>query len=254
MASVNPGLIAKADFDVAIKLAKQQASKFKDNEAKEKKYKVAQQELENAKAKLDALIEKTKSITMSSGNSFYVDYVQASESSVNLVWLSDKLAEKEAEMTSGAPTSVDVATNEIEPHYDFIDGTKKAGKDLLNGKGLSNGLFKATLGVGVGELLAKGVTSYLAKEGIMQSSLGLFGLGKLGITNLPTAFTALQTGMTALWGFSPLIVVAGGAMVAIKAVPAIKHLIDKISAKTKENYKFEEEVNKMITEHSLGGA
>lgn len=251
--AVDPKEIAQKDFDSCIRMANTQANKFKDNPVKAKKYKDAAADLRNAKAKLDELLDKAKQMKISDGSggttTIYDKYVNAKGDAVTLAWLNCEIIAHESEIVSG-PVDYDAEVNEIDVHYDFIDATKKVGHDLLNGKGLSKGLAGAAVGIGIGELLTKGVTSLLAKEGIIQSSMGLFGLGKLGITNLPTAFTALQTGMTALWGFSPLIVVAGGAFIALKGIPAIKQLIDKAVTKYKskvdENNKFEKDVNDLI--------
>lgn len=258
MAEVNPSLIAKKDFDSVINLANKQASKFKDNPIKAKKYTDAALELKSAKQKLEALITKTKTITITkpdgSTDFFYNVYVQGKESNATIAWLMAELESHESEMVGGAP-DIDIEVNEIDTHYDFVDATKKVGYDMLNGKGLSKALVGATIGVGVSELLAKGVTSVLAKEGIVQSSMGLFGLAKLGIKSLPAAMTSLGSGMSMLWGFSPVAVVAGGALVALKAVPAIKHLIDKAVAKFKsnaaENNLLEDEINKKIAENTI---
>lgn len=258
MAEVNPRLIAKKDFDSMITLANKQANKFKDNPIKAKKYTDAALELRNAKTKLETLIDKTKAITVTKTDGteekFYNLYVRDNQDNATIEWLMTELEGHESEIVGGAP-AYDADVNEIDTHYDFIDATKKVGHDMLNGKGLSKALVGATIGVGVGELLSKGVTSVLAKEGIMQSSMGLFGLAKLGIKSLPAGLSALGSGMSMLWGFSPVAVVAGGALVALKAVPAIKHLVDKVVAKFKsnaaENNLFEDEANKKIAENVI---
>lgn len=259
MAEVNPSLIAKKDFDEMINLANKQANKFKDNPVKAKKYTNAALELRSAKTKLETLIDKTKNefkVNDGSGGemSFYDKYVTGKENVATIEWLTDLIATHESEIVSGAPV-YDAEVNEINTHYDFIDATKKVGHDMLNGKGLSKALVGATIGVGVSELLAKGVTSVLAKEGIVQSSMGLFGLAKLGIKSLPAGLSALGSGMSMLWGFSPVAVVAGGALVALKAVPAIKRLVEKAVTKfksnTAENNLFEDEANRKIAENVI---
>lgn len=259
MAEVNPSLIAKKDFDAVINLANKQANKFKDNPIKAKKYTDAALELKSAKTKLETLIAKTKSDEfkvndVSGAVSFYDKYVADKEDVATLDWLMGEISAHESEFVSGTPT-YDAEVNDINTHYDFVDATKKVGHDMLNGKGLSKVLVGATIGVGVSELLTKGVTSVLAKEGIVQSSMGLFGLAKLGIKSLPAGLSALGSGMSMLWGFSPVAVVAGGALVALKAVPAIKRLVEKAVTKFKsnaaENNLFEDEANKKIAENVI---
>lgn len=246
MTAIIPELIAKGNFDSSIIIARKTAEKFKSNEGKANKYKRMQAMLESTKKKLDNAIEKTKSIMLSSGKSFYEEYVQADESSVTLAWLGTKLGEKSSEITSGSPSEIDVTAESFVGHYDFIDRTKKVGSDLLNGKGISNGLVKTCIGVGVAELLTQGITSYLTKQGIMSASLDLIGLGKLGIANIPTAIAGLKAGIGALWGVSMVGLVAGGVFVALKTIPAIKHLVDKAKANHKDNHALEDNIENMI--------
>lgn len=246
MTAIDPKYIAKSNFDNAIKTCQKSVDKFKGSE-RQKKYVLMLNELKSAKQKLDDAIEKTKSITMKDGKTFYESFVEGNESAVTLAWLGDKINNERSKGEVTTDQAVDVSTNEVDVHYDFVDRTKKAGKDLFDGKGIAKGLVNATIGVMVGELLTKGVTSLLVKNGVMSEAMGLVGLGKMGIANLPRLLPALKTGALAVWNFSPIIGVAIPALIALKAVPMVKHFVDKTKSKVKEASQFENNINEMVS-------
>ena len=89
--SYNPQDIQKANFDSVIKMASDQARKFKDDPDKSKKYEDQKKKLQGAKAKLEKIIEDTKSIKMTSGKTFYQEFVDGKEHLVSLFYLCEKI-------------------------------------------------------------------------------------------------------------------------------------------------------------------
>ena len=95
----NPQDIQKANFDAVIKLASDQARKFKDNPDKSQKYEEEKKKLQQAKAKLEKIVEDTKNIKMTSGKTFYEEFVDGKEHLMTLLYLSEKI-EKEKKKSS----------------------------------------------------------------------------------------------------------------------------------------------------------
>lgn len=245
MSAIDPKYIARNNFDKSIEICKKNIDRFKGKE-NEKKYQLMLKELESAKKKLNEAIEKSRSIKMKDDKTFYESFVQGNETVVTLAWLGDKINAEREKGEIAEDQSVDLSTQAVDVHYDFVEKTKKAGKDLLNGKGISKGVINALFGICIGELLTKGVTSLLVKKGIMSESMGLVGLAKLGIANLPKVWAAIKTGLAAAWNFSALSVIGVGALGLAIAIPKVKHLIDKTKKKCKEANEFENNINEMI--------
>ena len=247
METLSPELLTKASFPKAIELCKKQETKFKNQEVKKQKYAQMRKKLEKSKEKLENAIEATKSIKMDSGKYFFDEFVSGKEEAVSLAWLGQKLEEQKDKITEGKAPSV--AVDEIGVvHLDFVDQTKQVCHDLTHGKGLAKGLFTAVAGIGIGEVLTQGITSSLVREGVMQSSMGLVGLGQMAWQNLPFAWQAITGAVTSLFAWSPLAVVSGGALLALKALPAIRGAVDKIKAKVKGVGEFENNMQKLLAE------
>lgn len=248
MTAIDPKLIQKGNFDKAIKTCQKQCNNFTNDPVRHAKYDKMLEELKEAKKKLDKAIDATKKIYVdpTKEESFYDAYIASLKDTVTLDFLESKLSEEKTAGRVAEDTELDTKTNDVELKVDFIDRTKQGLKDIFDGKGLSNGLVGACVGVGIGELLAKGVTSVLVKQGIMQSSMGLFGLAKLGVTNLPGLWSAISSGATALWGFSPVVAVAMAGVAALKLIPAVKHLKDKVVGRVKSANQLETDLDEMI--------
>ena len=110
----------------------------------------------------------------------------------------------------------------------IFDVGKDFATDLGKGKGRAVGLARGLLGVGIAEVATRLVTGGLAKAGVMGEGMGLFGLLKTGITNLPTVWPHIANAATAVWNFSPLGVCALGGLVVVKSIPWIKKKADKL--------------------------
>jgi len=254
--ALNPQDVQKANFDAVIKLASDQARKFKDNPDKSKKYEEEKKKLQQAKTKLETLIEETKNIKMTSGKTFYEEFVDGKEHLVTLLYLSEKIEkEKNAgtiDIQATLANKVDIDkisfdVPEVSTTYDMVDKAKSFGNQILNGKGASKWLTRGCFGIMIGELLSQGITSSLVAEGIMAESMGLFGVAKLGIVEgLPALWTSLCGGMTALAGFSPLLLGAGATAIALIGIPIVKKLVDKVKAKHKNEVAFDQGVQKII--------
>ena len=252
----NPQEVQKANFDSVIKMAGDQAKKFKNDPDKSKKYEDEKKKLQGAKAKLEKIIEDTKSIKMTSTKTFYEEFVEGREHLMSLLYLCEQIEKEKTDGTidiqATLANKVDIDkisfdVPEIETTYDMVDKTKSFGKQILNGTGASKWLTRGCFGVMIGELLAQGITRSLVAEGIMAESMGLFGVAKLGILEgLPALGTALSSGMTALAGFSPLTLGLGVTALALIAVPMVKKLVDKVKAKHKNEVAFDQGVQKLL--------
>ena len=252
----NPQEVQKANFDAVIKLASDQARKFKDNPDKAQKYEDEKKKLQQAKAKLEKIVEETKNIKMTSGKTFHEEFVDGKEHLVSLFYLSEKIEKEKSagtiDIQATLANKVDIDkisfdVPEVSTTFDMVDQTKSLGKQILDGKGASKWLTRGCFGVMIGELLAKGITNSLVAEGIMAESMGLFGVAKLGVVEgLPALWSALGSGVTALAGFSPLMLGAGAAALALIAVPMVKKLVDKVKAKHKNEVAFDQGVQKLL--------
>lgn len=247
METLSPELLTKASFPKAIELCKKQETKFKNQEVKKQKYAQMRKKLEKSKEKLENAIEATKSIKMDSGKYFFDEFVSGKEEAVSLAWLGQKLEEQKDKITEGKAPSVSVGEIDV-VHVDFVDQTKQVWHDLTHGKGLAKGLFTAVAGIGIGEVLTQGITSSLVKEGVLQSSMGLVGLGQMAWQNLPMAWQAISGAMTSFFAWSPIAAVSAGALIALKAVPMIRGMVDRIKNKAKSVGEFDNNMKKLIEE------
>lgn len=247
METLSPELMTAASFPKAIDLCKKQETKFKSQEVKKQKYAQMRKKLETAQEKLEKAVEATKTIKMNDDKTFFDSFVKGKESAVSLLWLGEKLEEQKSNIKEGKVPNVEAYDIDV-AHIDFVDQTKQVMHDFLHGKGLSKGLFTAVAGVGIAEVLSQGITASLVRNGVMQSSMGLMGLGKLAWQNLPVAWQAISGAMTNLFAWSPIAVVAGGALIALKALPMIRGMIDKVAAKVKSKTEFEHGIQKLMQE------
>ena len=135
----------------------------------------------------------------------------------------DKIASG-AEVNLGDESDITPASVRRSP----FDWAKDFANDLGKGKGRAVGLARGLLGVGIAEVASRLVTGGLAKAGIMSEGMGLFGLLKTGITNLPTVWPHIASAATAIWNFSPLGVCALGGLVVVKSIPWIKKKAQKL--------------------------
>ncbi len=250
MAAFDPNNLTKASLPEAIKICINRENIYKDKEVKKKKYEDMRKVFEKAQKTLDKAIEKTRTIKMDGDKSFYEEFVSGNETAVSLSWLGMKLAEQREHIREGeAPNLGEFGS--VAYKYDFIDKTKQVGIDFTKGKGLAKGITNVAVGVLVGELLTQGVTAFLTKKGIMDGAMGLIGLGKLGIEFAPTAWQAITMAATSLAGWSMPIVVAGATLAAVKAVPMIRSLVEKVKAKHKEAGAFDANMQKLIAEQKV---
>ena len=247
METLSPEILTQASFPKAIDLCKKQEAKFKNQEVKKQKYSQMRKKLEKSREKLDDTIEATKSIEMKSGKKFFDEFVSGKEEAVSLEWLGKKLEEQKDNIKEGKVPSI--ASSEIDVvHVDFVDQTKQVWHDLTHGKGLAKGLFTAVAGIGIGEVLTRGITSSLVKEGVLQSSMGLMGLGQMAWQNLPMAWQSISGAMSSFFAWSPIAAVSAGALIALKAVPMIRGMVDRIKSKAKSVGEFENNMKKLIEE------
>lgn len=251
----NVSEMGRDKLDKAIETCKKYAKKFASNPVRAQKYIDAQKRFENAKKKLLSAIEQTKEVkVMVDGKemSFYDAYIKGKEKTVTIKWIGDQLKLHSGEMVE--PSKIDTTMdNVIYEKYDFVDATKNAALDIVNGKGLSNGLVKASILVGVSELVTKGITSYLVGTGALAESFGLVGLAKTLAANFPSYMSALGTGFSTLVGFSPLVAITGGVLVATKLIPRIKQTMDKNAKKLKDKAAGEVELDKLASETMNAG-
>lgn len=244
-------------LDKAIEICKKYAKQFASNPVRAQKYIDAQKGFENAKKKLLSTIEQAKEVdvtVMVDGKemSFYDAYIKGKENTVTIKWIGDQLKLHTVKMVE--PSKIDTTMdNVIYEKYDFVDATKNAALDIVNGKGLSNGLVKASILVGVSELVTKGITSYLVGTGALAESFGLVGLAKTLVANFPSYMSALGTGFSTLVGFSPLIAITGGVLVATKLIPRVKQAMDKNAKKLKDKAAGEVELDKLASETMNAG-
>lgn len=259
MEILDPKLIQKGKFDEAIKICDKQAKNFKNNPERANVYENAKKALQAAQKKLKEAVEATKSIETTTVDptdstkkqSFYDKFIKDKEDFVTLCWLSAKIASEKSSSSieAGSVAAADelkLNANEIETKYDIIDRTKRITKQILEGKGVAKWLTRGCLAVGLGEILAKGVTGYLAKEGIMSGALGLFGLGKLGISKLPALWSAIGTGVTALTGWSALFVGAAAGFAVLKTIPVVSNFVKSIKTKYKNAHTYEQGIESLL--------
>ena len=174
---------------------------------------------------------------------------------VTLFWLSEKISQEkitgsvDLAATNTSKFNIDnmnFEAEEVNPNYDMIDRSKSFANQILEGKGASKWLTRGCLAVGLGEILSHGVTQYLVTQGIMGEAMGLFGVAKLGVAQLPALWTSICGGFTALAGFSPVLLGAGIGLAALATLPLIKRFADKIKQKHKDAQGFDKGIEKIL--------
>lgn len=229
------------------------------NPIKVNKYKKAQNVYNAGLEKYEKTIEMCKKLEMTTDGdkkvNFYTDVIEKRNASINLAtvqyemnkWIEKNQGEgysltdeakKKSEKFSDADLSVDV----IDVHYNPVDRCKKAGKDILEGKGISKGLMTTAAVAGIGDILCKGVSSMLVKEGIISQTYNLIGLGKLGIQNLPALGNLIAGGLKTFAEFSSLGLAGGAVVLGLSAIPVVKGVVDKVKAKYKNSIKVEQDL------------
>lgn len=240
-------------FETTIKNCKtilEKKIKAEKNPVKADKYKNALTVYNAGLEKYNKVNEVCKNMKVAdtTGNevSFYDEVVKARGAAINLATVQYEMNEWiEAKKTEGKKLTadsikqadefdgLDLSVEEVNVHYNPIDRCKKAGLDILNGRGVAKGIMTTAAVVGIGDILCKGVTTVLAKEGIISGALDLVGLGKLGIQNLPALGELLAGGLKTFAEFSTLGLAGGAVILGLAAIPVVKGIIDKVKAKHK---------------------
>ena len=258
--NLKPGEIQKGSFPETYKLLDAQIKKYNNDPVKKKFYENIKSRVKDAEKSCNSLIEKSKQIMLkdpadpTKTKSFFDLYVSGKEQFVSLLWFSDKIGSEErlgnidhtASTVNIASLSYDNGSVNTKP--DFIDKTKSVWHQFTHQKGIAKFLANGCLAVGLGEVISKGVTSYLVKEEIVKSSMGLFGLVEMGIDKLPLLSEALSFGMNTIWNFSPLAVGLAGGFIALKAIPLARGLVDKLKAKHKDANALETGIKKVLND------
>ena len=252
-------------FDKSIELLKGEMAKLgtpKTAKAKTKveKYKNAITVFENAKAKLNSVIAQLKATpdplsTSDPQESYFDTLFKGKEDAVTLTYIGTVLSGKGlniADFDKSGIADAKADMSRVNLNHNFIDTTKEFTDEVAKGKGRAVGLTNALLGIGIADTATKGITTLLAKKGIMEGSLSLFGLAKKGFTFIPSLFPSIQAGATTLFSACPAGWILLGGAVALKAIPVIKRTVDKISSSLKSDYgaqgKFDANIQKFVAE------
>ena len=258
MTTVDPGKLQKGKFSKAIALCDSKIGLLKNKPDRAKKYEALKKAYQDAQAKVRKAIDATKEIKLANPTnqdkpSFYDEYISGKEEFVSLCWLSSKL--NEVKNSGGLATGeevkvsvIDTKSKEVDVKYDFVDATKNVVNQVTNGTGVAKKIAKGCLFVSLGEILSRGVTAALAQNGIMQGSLGLVGIGKLGISQLPKLLPILQKGLTMFMGLPQLSLIAGGAFAVFKGIPMIKKHIDKVKKNHKNAQAFDKGMDEILNQ------
>lgn len=243
-------------FSKAIDICMKQERRFKDKEVKKKRYTAMREKFEKGKETFRQLIEITKTIKVKDGTeevSFFDKFIKGKESTLTIAKIYALKEAHSADITADTKENADKIVDDdtmVDLHEDFIDDVKQVGHDILHGKGLGKGIMTASLGVCAVELLTHGITSQLTKQGIMQGSMGLLGLGKMGLEALPGAWQGITSAFTAFAGWSPVAAITGGVFVAAAVIPLVTNMVKKIQDKNKEARAFGENMNKLVEEQA----
>ena len=211
------------------------------------KFDAAKKAFETAKTKLERtihILEVTDDPTSSPTKKYIETICDGKKTNLTLAWIGQAFTDKGRDITTVAElnsSDADKLANgehvnladesDITPQTvrrSIFDVGKDFATDLGKGKGRAVGLARGLLGVGIAEVATRLVTGGLAKAGVMGEGMGLFGLLKTGITNLPTVWPHIANAATAVWNFSPLGVCALGGLVVVKSIPWIKKKADKL--------------------------
>lgn len=235
MDNKNPAGLHLGNFDNVIKLFETKSKDLqKTNPDKAKKWKAAAVLFKGEKERLKTIIEKLKAIKLEDDRTFYDAYVSGKDDFVSFERLSELLSAHRGDIKEESLATVDgldLSTKTQNTRYDIIDYTKKVAKDLTTGGSLSKKIQKGCLFTFFGELLSQGITSALVKRGVMDYSMGLIGLGKLGIQKAPLLLPYLEQGAMMIAGMPQLALIAGGAFLVMKGIPLIKRSINKVKEK-----------------------
>lgn len=247
-------------FETTIKNCKtilEKKIKAEKNPVKANKYKNALTVYNAGLEKYNKVNEVCKNMKVAdaAGNevSFYDEVVKTRGAAINLAtvqyemneWIKKKNNEGKA-LTADSEKQVkeleglDLSVEEVNVHYNPIDRCKKAGLDILNGRGVAKGIMTTAAVVGIGDILCKGVSSMLVKEGIISQTYNLIGLGKLGIQNLPALGELLAGSLKTFAEFSTLGFAGGAVILGLAAIPVVKGIIDKVKAKYKNSVAVEQ--------------
>lgn len=246
-------------FETTIKNCKailEKKIKAENNPVKANKYKNALTVYNAGLEKYEKTIEMCKKVEMGNGNdkvNFYDEVVAQRGAAINLAtvqyemneWIEKKQNEgmeltEESKMNSDKLNNADLSIDVIDVHYNPVDRCKKAGKDILEGKGISKGLMATAAVAGIGDILCKGVSSMLVKEGIISQTYNLIGLGKLGIQNLPALGELISGGLKTFAEFSTIGLAGGAVILGLAAIPVVKGIVDKVKAKYKNSVAVEQ--------------
>ena len=258
--AISPETLYRGQFAKAIMLCDQKIKYYKNKPEKAKKFEKLRDAYRESQSKVNAIIEKTKTIelvhpTDSTKPSFYDEFVSGKEDFVSLCWLSSKLTSMKSagELTTSTEAVVDTldfTAKNPDVKWDITDTTKSIWNQFKNGTGVSQKVLKGSLFVCLGELLTQGITSALAKEGIMQGAMGLIGLGKLGVAQLPKLLPFVESGIGFILGLPHLALIGGGVAAVVATVPAVKKMIDKVKKKHKNAEAFDKGMEQIEAEQS----
>ena len=255
---IDPEQVQKGVFSKVITLCESKINLLKGKPDRAKKYEKLKDVYQSAQSKLRKCIEKTKEIKLANPTdpdkpSFYDEYIKGKDEFVSLSWLSSKLnaVKNNGELAEGEGVKVatlDMKTKTVDVRYDFVDATKNVMNQITKGTGISNKITKGCLFVCLGELLSHGVTAALAQQGIMQGSMGLIGLGKLGLAQLPKLLPIIKTGAAMFMGLPQLALAAGGAFALFKGIPMVKGYIDKVKKNHKNAQAFDKGMKDILNQ------
>ncbi len=229
---------------MAIEKCNKNAADAKETKpSRAKKFENLGEVYQNAKTKLEKTInflEKTNdpSSTTTPKQKYIETICDGKRANLTLAWIGSQCESKGVDLSSAGINLAD--DSDITPknvRRSIFDIGKDCGSNLVNGKGKAVGLAYGLLGVSIADAATKGVTTLLAKKGIMSESLNLFGLVKKGVlalkTSWPSIMSNITTGATAVWGAVPLAVCTFGAFALLKLVPVIKRKVQQLNKKAK---------------------
>ncbi|MBO5344634.1 MAG: hypothetical protein J6A51_01935 [Clostridia bacterium] len=243
-------------LDKAIKALQDEITKLgtpKNSKTKTKieKYNAAIKVFENAKSKLSSVIAQLKKTpdplsTSDPQESYFDTLFKGKEDAVTLTYIGSVLTGKGLNIADFDKSGIDeskVDMAKINLNHNFIDTTKEFTDDVAKGKGKAVGLTNALLGIGIADIATKGITTLLAKKGIMDGSLSLFGLLGRGFEAIPGILPSIQAGASTIFAACPMGWALLGGAVALKVIPVVKRAVDKIRANLKSDYGAQDRFN-----------
>lgn len=258
MKELNPEELYQDNIPKAIKLLSDEIGRTK-NPDKKAKLEKALKELKNLPNRLEEVINKTKKVKLvnatkanNTEKTFYKEFIEGNEHLVDLIWLRSKMESEKAKGNIDASTTAEADSvakekaKTLDVKFSFVDRTKSVANQILSGKGISKWLSRGFLAVGIGEIMSQGVTSLLAKEGIMKSATGLFGVAKIGVEALPKLWPILTNGVQMIMGLPNPVLFAGAGLAVVHGIPMVKNLVDKIRKRHKEAHAFENGMENLL--------